>query len=155
GSGRVEGLRLSDGSIVEAGLVVVGIGSVPRTDWLEGSGVGLGDGILCDERMAVEGVEDVFALGDVARWRNPRYRGSIRAENWTNVADQARAIAANLCGEPTACNALPYFWSTQYGGRLQVAGRIAEGDEVRMIGGAGSPDRFVALAGSSGGGVSA
>jgi 3-phenylpropionate/trans-cinnamate dioxygenase ferredoxin reductase subunit len=72
GTDRVEGVRLADGSVVGADLVVVGIGVVPETDWLVSSGLSLDDGVVCDETSATT-APGVVAAGDVARWTNPRY----------------------------------------------------------------------------------
>ena len=93
GDGRVERVRLDDGSTVEA--VVVGVGVVPVTDWLEGSGLVLDNGIVCDETLLA--APGIVAAGDVARWPNPLFDGELmRLEHWTNAAEQGVAAARRL-----------------------------------------------------------
>jgi NADPH-dependent 2,4-dienoyl-CoA reductase/sulfur reductase-like enzyme len=149
GSGRVECVRLADGSLVAADLVVVGIGVAPATGWLEGSGLAVADGVVCDEycRASAPGV---FAAGDVARWRHPGYGESLRIEHWTNATEQADAVAAALLAGESPCEPyapLPYFWSDQHGVKLQLAGRALPGDRVQVVDGSPAEGRFVALYG--------
>ncbi|MGH7684220.1 MAG: NAD(P)/FAD-dependent oxidoreductase, partial [Vulcanimicrobiaceae bacterium] len=75
GTSKVEGVRLEDGRVIEAQLVIVGVGVTPNIEWLRDSGVPLGDGVLCDAACAAG--DGVVAAGDLARWEHPRY-GSIR-----------------------------------------------------------------------------
>ena len=93
-------MRLAGGEVVPADVVVVGIGVAPTTGWLEGSGVDLDDGVLCDERLRVlaggRPRPDVVAVGDVARWTHPGYGETVRIEHWTNAADQGEAAARSL-----------------------------------------------------------
>ncbi|WP_280316906.1 NAD(P)/FAD-dependent oxidoreductase [Nocardia wallacei] len=133
----VAGVRLSDGTEVAAELVVIGVGSVPVTDWLAGSGIPLaepaaGGGVLADEvgRTAVDGV---WAIGDVAAWRHPTGRHK-RVEHWTNAGEQAQLLTAALLGtDPPAAARVPYVWSDQYDLKIQVLGTPAAADEVRII----------------------
>ncbi|HEX4979467.1 MAG TPA: FAD/NAD(P)-binding oxidoreductase [Acidimicrobiales bacterium] len=139
GGDRVSGVRLADGTVVRADVVVVGIGVAPSTTWLEGSALVLDNGVLCDETLHAAGVEGVVAAGDVARWPNPVYGGALmRVEHWTNAAEQgehaARALLAWSRGEqPEAFSSVPYFWSEQYGVRFQMVGTWAHGDEQHVV----------------------
>ncbi|HEX8496033.1 MAG TPA: oxidoreductase C-terminal domain-containing protein, partial [Actinomycetales bacterium] len=99
-----------------------------------------------DEHLRAVGADDVYAVGDVARWHNPRYDEQVRLEHWSAAGDQARCVAATLTGTPTACDALPYVWTEQHGRRLQVYGRIRAHDEIRFVVGGPDDDAFVALA---------
>ncbi len=149
GGGRVERVRLADGSEVAADLVVVGIGVTPATRWLEGSGLAVADGVVCDERCRAQ-APGVFAVGDVARWRHPGYGESLRIEHWTNATEQAEAAVASLLAGEGPCEPyapIPYFWSDQFDVKIQLAGRIAPGDEVHVVDGAPGEGRFVALYG--------
>ncbi|SFP49111.1 Reductase C-terminal [Geodermatophilus dictyosporus] len=149
GRDRVTGVRLTDGTLMPADLVVLGLGTVPETGWLAGAGLDLRDGVVCDERLAAVGAEDVWAVGDVARWRHPRVGEDVRVEHWTNAVETAGVVAANLTGTPTAHDAVPYVWSDQLGARLQVFGRVRPGDELRVV--VGDLDgSFVAITGSEG-----
>ncbi len=150
GDDRVRSLTLGDGTVLEADCVVVGVGSEPATGWLEGSGVRVGDGVVCDELLRAIGVDDVFAVGDVARWHHPRYGEQVRLEHWSASGDQARCVAATLTGTPTPCDALPYVWTEQHGGRLQVHGRLRPQDELHFVAGGPDEDAFVALSAGDG-----
>jgi 3-phenylpropionate/trans-cinnamate dioxygenase ferredoxin reductase component len=147
GAGRVERVRLGDGTAVDADLVVVGIGVTPATRWLEGSGLKLADGVVCDAHCRAS-AEGVYAVGDVARWHHPALAEHLRIEHWTNATEMAdAAVAALLAGggpsEPYA--PVPYFWSDQFGVKMQLAGRVAPGDAVSIVDGSLEERRFVAL----------
>ncbi|MEX5717029.1 NAD(P)/FAD-dependent oxidoreductase [Geodermatophilus maliterrae] len=149
GGERVEAVALTDGTVLPADVVVLGLGTVPETGWLVGSGLDLRDGVVCDERLAAVGVEGVWAAGDVVRWRHPRYGEDVRVEHWTNAVETAGVVAANLTGAPTVHDAVPYVWTDQLGGRLQVFGRVRPQDELRVV--VGDLDgSFVALTGGDG-----
>jgi 3-phenylpropionate/trans-cinnamate dioxygenase ferredoxin reductase subunit len=147
GSGRVEALRLSDGRLVPADLVVVGVGVVPATGWLEGSGLALDNGVVCDDSCAT-GVADVVAAGDVARWYNPLFEEEMRVEHWTNAVDQGRFAARRLLRGREECGPyapVPYFWSDQYDHKIQFSGRTRPGDEVHVVHGSVAERDFVAV----------
>ena len=145
GDARVEGVRLADGTLIPADVVVVGIGVAPETRWLEGSGLALGDGVLCDETLAT-GAPGVVAAGDVARWRNPLFGESMRVEHWTNAVEQAGAAAERLLAGPAAGKPfapVPFVWSDQYDRKIQIAGRVSpqrrDADRARHARGAALP----------------
>lgn len=148
GSGRVERVKLTDGSLLEADVVVVGVGARPATDWLEGSGLALEDGVVCDASGATS-LPDVFAAGDVARWNG------VRLEHWTSAVEQGTHAASRLLrgDEVGALEHLPYVWTDQYELRLQIAGHVGPGDESRVCHGSLDPDgdqRFLVLFGRAG-----
>ncbi len=150
GGARVERVRLADGSAVRADLVVVGIGVRPNTQWLEGSGLELENGVLCDARCAA--AADVVAAGDVARWRSARY-GGLRIEHWDHAVNQAEAAAARLLDGPEAAapfDPVPFVWSDQYDAKIQLAGLPRAGDELHWIDGSPDERRFVVLTGRDG-----
>ena len=151
GDGRAERVRLSDGSTVDADLVVIGVGVAPETAWLEGSGLALGDGVACDATCFAS-APGVVAAGDVARWHNPLFGIDMRVEHWTNAAEQgvaaARALLAGAGAEPFA--PVPYFWSDQYDAKIQFVGVCAPDDDVRIVHGSVAERRFVALYGRAG-----
>jgi NADPH-dependent 2,4-dienoyl-CoA reductase/sulfur reductase-like enzyme len=153
---RPSGVKLADGTTVPADVVVVGIGVSPATGWLEGSGVDLADGVVCDERMRVlaggRPRSDIVAAGDVARWAHPRHEDRVRIEHWTNAVDQAEAAALTLIdgdGAPPYAP-IPYFWSDQHGIKIQFVGETRPGDEVTVLEGDPVDDRFVAAYGRGG-----
>lgn len=153
GAGRVTGVRLADGTTVDAEVVVVGIGVIPNTGWLEGSGLTLDNGVVCDATtLAAPGV---VAAGDVARWPNARFGGEVmRVEHWDNAIEMAQAAAARLLAASDEA-ALPYepvpwFWSDLYDRKIQLAGRSGPDDEVQVVTGDVAERRFVALYGRAG-----
>ncbi|MBL3699558.1 NAD(P)/FAD-dependent oxidoreductase [Leucobacter luti] len=114
---------LDDGSTIDTAAAVVGIGSIPCIDWLEGSGLTLGNGVLTDGMLRAVGADDVFAIGDVARWPHPGRGVEVRAEHWTNASDQARYVATALTGgvsEPYGST--DYVWSDQYDWKVHTIG---------------------------------
>ncbi|QZA07546.1 FAD-dependent oxidoreductase [Mycolicibacter heraklionensis] len=128
----VEAVTLADGSVIEADLVVVGIGSRPATDWLAGSDVDVADGVVCDA-VGRTSAPDVWAIGDVASWRDAT-GAQVRVEHWSNVADQAKTlVAAMLNSEAVVSPAVPYFWSDQYDVKIQCLGRPRAGDTVHLV----------------------
>lgn len=149
GSGRVEKVVLDDGSVVEADLVVVGIGVRPATRWLESSGIALHErdgGILCDEFLATS-LPGVYAAGDVAHFPNPLFDGEMmRVEQWTNAAEQGALAARNALhpdeAKPSA--AVPYFWSDWYDSRIQFVG-IPQSEEIRVVSEELGEEKFLAL----------
>jgi len=151
GEERVSGVRLTDGSVVPADVVVVGVGVTPATAWLESSGLELNDGVVCDEHCRA--APGVYAAGDVARWTNPLFDESMRVEHWTNAAEQGQAAAENLLageGRGTPYAPVPFFWSDQYDVKIQFVGRSRPGDDVEVVDGSLEAHRFVALYGREG-----
>ncbi|MGW1725347.1 NAD(P)/FAD-dependent oxidoreductase [Streptomyces sp. NPDC002306] len=144
GAVAVAGVELSDGRTLPADIVIVGIGATPNTGWLAGSTLAVADGVRCDDGC-VTALSQVVAVGDVARV------GGIRAEHWTSATEQPRVAVTNLLAGRTVetARSVPYFWSDQYGTRIQFAGRRRDGDRVRITEGAlaeGAPadDGFLA-----------
>jgi 3-phenylpropionate/trans-cinnamate dioxygenase ferredoxin reductase component len=180
GGTRVEGVRLADGTVLPAATVLVGIGAVPNTEWLAGSGLDLRDGVRTDARGAT-GVPHVVAVGDCAASYQPGTGRHVRTEHWTDalrqpetavrslltgrVAESAPARDATV-GDPVEREAengsgeggsagggaggaargpLPYFWSEQYGVRIQFAGTRRDGDTVRIESGDPEDRCFLAV----------
>ncbi|RAU98196.1 NAD(P)/FAD-dependent oxidoreductase [Mycolicibacter senuensis] len=141
GSDGVESVTLSDGSVIPADLVVVGVGSRPACDWLAGSGIAVADGIVCDEAGRTS-ARDVWAIGDVASWRDLS-GAQARVEHWSNVAEQAKTMVSAMLGSAVAPRAgVPYFWSDQYDLKIQCLGHPRTDDTVHLTGDDGR--RFVA-----------
>jgi len=148
GGSRVARVRLADGTAVEADVVVVGVGVVPVTGWLEESGLALDDGVVCDAWCRADGADAVVAAGDVARWFHPGFDESMRVEHWTNAAEQGAYAARSLLGLATEPFApIPYFWSDQYDTKIQFLGRATATDEFAVVEGSLEERRFVAAFG--------
>jgi 3-phenylpropionate/trans-cinnamate dioxygenase ferredoxin reductase component len=145
GGDRVERVVLADGSTVAADVVVVGIGVVPNTQWLEGSGIQLRDGVVCDSFCQSVSAPNIYAVGDVARWHNDLFDEEMRIEHWTNGVEQAMAVANNIAGEKAPYTPVPYVWSDQYDSKIQIVGRPTSDDQVEVPLGAFDDRKFVAL----------
>ncbi|MDX2939312.1 NAD(P)/FAD-dependent oxidoreductase [Streptomyces ipomoeae] len=137
------GVKLSDGSLVEADTVLVAVGSRPNTEWLTGSGLRLDDGLVCDEFCAA--APGVYGAGDVARWRNPLFGTSMRIEHRTNAAQQGMVAARNLLGAQRPFAPVPYFWSDQYDMKIRAYGYLRGHDEMRIAEGSLTDRKFTAL----------
>ncbi|MFE7980148.1 NAD(P)/FAD-dependent oxidoreductase [Streptomyces shenzhenensis] len=138
------GVRLADGQEIAADAVLVAIGSLPNTEWLADSGLTVADGVVCDAYCAA--ASDVYAAGDVARWYHPLFEAPMRVEHRTNAAEQGMAAARNLLGGAarTPFAPVPYFWSDQYGTRIQAYGLLRGHDEVAVVEGDPADERFLA-----------
>ena len=157
GHGRVAGVRLGDDSVIEADVVLIGIGVAPNTEWLASSGLALRDGIVCDTTLCA-GVPGIYAAGDCARWPNgvfsPHGDMEMRVEHWTNAAEQGAAAARNMLAvargeQPEPFESVPFFWSDQFDSRIQYVGRAHGGDDIEVIAGSLDGD-FAALYGWEG-----
>ncbi len=140
--------------LIPADLVVVGIGVRPATDWLEGSGLIIDDGVVCDDYLRVSGPVGehnlVYAAGDIARWYHRGLDQVMRVEHWTNAAEQGAAAATNLLaaavgGEQVAYEAVPFFWSDQPPYRIQYLGRSGPDDQVNITEGSVDEGKWLAV----------
>ena len=148
GDGRVERVRLTNGDVLSADVVVVGVGAAPETAWLEGSGLTLRDGVVCDEHCAALGAPGVFAAGDVARWTNPLFAEEMRVEHWSNAVEQGTYVAERLAGTEAGAAPfapVPFFWSDQYDVKIQFAGRMRADDELHVVAGSVAERKLTAL----------
>jgi 3-phenylpropionate/trans-cinnamate dioxygenase ferredoxin reductase subunit len=153
GDGRVERVRLADGEVIAADVVVVGVGVVPDTTWLEGSGLTLENGVVCDETcLAAPGV---VAAGDVARFPNRLFDGDMmRLEHWTNATEQgvhaARRLLAGDAGTDLEFAPVPFVWSDQYDRKIQTVGVVSAEADLHVAHGSYAERQFVALFGRRG-----
>ncbi|BBZ26815.1 pyridine nucleotide-disulfide oxidoreductase [Mycolicibacterium madagascariense] len=132
GTDHVEQVVLADGSVLDADIVVIGVGSRPSTDWLEGSGVTVDNGVVCDVSGRTT-APNVWAIGDVASWRDAQGH-QVRVEHWSNVAEQARVIVPAMLGaEASSAVVVPYFWSDQYDVKIQCLGEPEADDVVHVV----------------------
>ena len=135
---RVTALRLEGGEEVAADVVLVAVGAEPETEWLQGAGLDLGDGVRCDQagRVLADGrpVPGLVAVGDCAAWWDPHLGRHHRTQHWTDAAERTSRAVAALLGVPAPPRKayLPYFWSDQHGHRVQMAGYASLADSVDL-----------------------
>ncbi|MET9686482.1 NAD(P)/FAD-dependent oxidoreductase [Streptomyces coeruleorubidus] len=147
GSERVDKVEFTDGTVLDADLVVVGVGAVPATRWLADSGLAVDDGVITDATLRTT-APGVYAVGDAARWPHPGTGGSIRVEHWTNAREQGKRAALNLL-DPEAAQpyaGVPYVWSDLFGKRFQLAG-TAHAEHVHFLDGGPAAESYLALLG--------
>jgi 3-phenylpropionate/trans-cinnamate dioxygenase ferredoxin reductase component len=150
GDGQVTGVRLADGTLIESEVVVVGVGVSPNTGWLEGSGLDIDDGVVCDATLSA--APGIVAAGDLARWPSARYGQYLRVEHWEMAVRMGEAAAERLLAdergtEPARFDPVPWFWSDQYDRKIQLAGRSSAEDRMEVVIGSLDDHRFVALYG--------
>lgn len=158
--GQVRRAHLSDGTVVDADVVVVATGALANTEWLADSALAADHrGVRCDgacRALAADGTvaEDVFVAGDVARWPHPLYPAQpLRLDHWDNAVAQARTAAHNMTHDPLdhrVHQPLPAFWSNQFGVNLKSVGLPTIADQVVVTQGSLDQRRFVAAYGHQG-----
>ena len=132
---RVTGVHMSDGEILPAEMVIVGIGIVPAVEPLIEAGAAGGNGVLVDAQCRTS-LPDIFAIGDCAAHANDFARGAtIRLESVQNANDQANVVARTIMGAEEPYHAVPWFWSNQYDLRLQTVG-LSTGFDQAIVRGA-------------------
>lgn len=127
GAGRVSGAELEDGRVLDVDFVIAGVGVDPATGLAVAAGIETDNGIKVDA-FGRTSFPDVWAAGDCASF--PFNGARIRLESVPNAIDQAEAVAANMLGAETPCEAEPWFWSDQYDVKLQIAGLNTGYDSV-------------------------
>ena len=132
GDGRVSGVRMQDGTVIPAQMVIVGIGIVPAVEPLIAAGAEGGNGVAVDHQCATS-LPDIFAIGDCALHAN-RFADDmpIRLESVQNANDQATLVAKTIMGQELAYDAVPWFWSNQYDLKLQTVG-LSTGHDAAIL----------------------
>jgi NADPH-dependent 2,4-dienoyl-CoA reductase/sulfur reductase-like enzyme len=139
-------IRFDDVDELRAALVVVGAGALPNFEWLEGSGLTLDNGVVVDENLLAR--ERIAAIGDVARFSWPNIMGEelVRIEHWEVANVHANALAHYwMTGEGAAALMVPYFWSDQYGKKIQMLGHARPDDDVVRVSGSPEEGKWLAL----------
>jgi 3-phenylpropionate/trans-cinnamate dioxygenase ferredoxin reductase component len=143
GNGRVSGVVTGDGSVIDADLVVVGIGVEPRVDLARAAGLELEGGIRVDATLETS-APGVFAAGDVAAAWHPMLKRRLRVEHWANALNQGETAGQNMLGQSQPYDRVPYFFSDQYDLGMEYRGHATSWDEVVFRGSAQSRD-FIAF----------
>lgn len=133
GVSQVRGVKLKDGTVIPADIVVVGVGVVPAVDWLEGSGIAIENGVLVDA-FCQTNVPGIYAAGDVARWWHPVFEKRIRVEHLDNAGNQGVAAARAMLHKGEIYAPIPFVWSDQYDLKMQYVGHASGDDEVVLRG---------------------
>jgi 3-phenylpropionate/trans-cinnamate dioxygenase ferredoxin reductase component len=142
-AGHVTGVRLDDGTVIPAGLVLVAIGSTPNTGWLSGSGLSLSDGVDCD--AAGVAAAGVVAAGDVANWMYPHLGARMRVEHRMNATEQGAVAARSLLGSAASEPQVPYFWTDQFDVKIQVYGTPTAAADFTLTAGSPGEGRFAGV----------
>ncbi|NRG17166.1 FAD-dependent oxidoreductase [Rhizobiales bacterium] len=143
GTDRVEAVRFTNGSQLDCDLVLVAVGAAPNDELAGACGLDVSDGILVDGAGRTSD-EAIHAAGDCTRFYSARYGRSIRLESVQNAIDQAKAVAADICGKDVDYDPVPWFWSDQYHIKLQIAGLSQGYDEAKTVGDPASGSFYVA-----------
>lgn len=131
GTHRVNGVVTGDGQALAADLVVIGVGVMANDQLAQTAGLACDNGILINEYCQTN-VDNIFAAGDCSNFYHPHYQRRLRLESVQNAVDQAKTIASFIGGQPKAYNAIPWFWSSQYDLKLQIAG-LSQGYDQLVV----------------------
>lgn len=137
GEYRVTGLRLADGGLVEADIVVVGIGVMPNDVLARTAGIACDNGIIVDDCGRTD-IPGIFAAGDVTNHPNALLGGRLRLESVQNAISQGQAVAKAMLGVSQPYAEIPWFWSDQFDLKLQIAGLSRATDQAIVRGDVGS-----------------
>ena len=130
--GAVTGVILSDGTKIDADMIIVGIGAVPRTELAAAAGLKIDNGIVVDEHLRTSD-PDIFAAGDIAHAYNPRLGRHIRVEHWANARRQGVVAAKAMLGQDAVDLRPSYFYTDQYDLSMEYTGDIGPAGYDRVI----------------------
>jgi 3-phenylpropionate/trans-cinnamate dioxygenase ferredoxin reductase subunit len=132
--GKVSGVKLADGSVIPAEIVIVGIGIIPSVAPLLAAGAEGANGVNVDDHCRTS-LPDVYAIGDCAAFACAYAEGAVmRVESVQNANDMGTSVAKAICGDPQPYHAFPWFWSNQYDLKLQTAGLSVGYDQTVLRG---------------------
>ena len=142
-AGELESVTLADGTQLPAEVALIGIGTIPAVDWLEGSGLTLENGVVCNDRGLA--ADNIYAVGDVANWYHPRVRRNLRVEHRLSAGEQAQVVAADLTGSEAPELDLPFFWTDQYDDKWQMYGYSHPEAQIEIVVDEPESNRLIAV----------
>ena len=130
--GTAGGVRLADGTQIDADVVIAGIGITPNVELAAAGGLAVNNGVVTDERLRTSD-PDVFAAGDVANAFHPLLGKHIRVEHWANARHQPVAAAKAMLGQDASYDRVPYFYTDQYDLGMEYAGYVEPGGYEEVV----------------------
>jgi 3-phenylpropionate/trans-cinnamate dioxygenase ferredoxin reductase subunit len=130
--GQASGVRLSDGSHIQADVIIAGVGITPNTELGEAAGLEIGNGIVVDQQLRSSD-PDIYAAGDVASAFHPLLGKHIRVEHWANALNQPKAAAKSMLGHQVRYDRVPYFYTDQYDLGMEYAGYVEPGEYDQVV----------------------
>lgn len=125
----IEGVKIDDGSLIPADILIIGIGIIPNQELAENAGLDCNNGILVNDK-GITSDQSIFACGDCTNHPNKFLNKNVRLESVQNALEQSKVVAANIMGQEEKYEVIPWFWSDQYNQKLQIVGMPEEYDEI-------------------------
>jgi 3-phenylpropionate/trans-cinnamate dioxygenase ferredoxin reductase subunit len=133
------GLAVEGGGRIDADEIVVGVGVRPEVGWLSGSGLRVEGGVVVDGALRTSRPE-IVAVGDCAAWWSARHDRRLCVEHWDTALNAPEVAAASLLGQDAVYDAVPYFWSEQFGRMVQYAGHHPGAERLVFRGDPAGPE---------------